>query len=76
MQRTTHPEGDDGSDWLTAGQIGMDPATGELVAGGVAEQAEQALKNLGFVLDECALLVIARRACGVVRCGVSLLPPR
>ena len=45
----------------------MDPATGELVAGGVAEQAEQALKNLGFVLDECALLVMARRACGVVR---------
>ncbi len=45
----------------------MDPATGELVAGGVAEQAEQALKNLGFVLEECAPLVMARPACGLVR---------
>jgi len=34
-----------------AGQIGSDPATGELVAGGVREQAEQALKNLSAVLE-------------------------
>jgi 2-iminobutanoate/2-iminopropanoate deaminase len=34
-----------------AGQIGSDPATGELVAGGVREQAEQALKNLTAVLE-------------------------
>jgi 2-iminobutanoate/2-iminopropanoate deaminase len=34
-----------------AGQIGADPATGELVAGGVREQAEQALKNLAAVLE-------------------------
>ncbi|HLL77219.1 MAG TPA: RidA family protein, partial [Pyrinomonadaceae bacterium] len=34
-----------------AGQIGADPATGELVAGGVREQAEQVLKNLAAVLE-------------------------
>lgn len=34
----------------TSGQIAIDPATGNLVAGGVAEQTEQALKNLEAVL--------------------------
>lgn len=33
-----------------AGQLGLDPATGEL-AGGVEAQAERALRNLGAVLD-------------------------
>ena len=33
-----------------AGQIGIDPATGSLVTGGVVAEAEQALKNLGAVL--------------------------
>ena len=33
-----------------SGQIGMDPATGELVPGGVEAQAERALANLGAVL--------------------------
>jgi 2-iminobutanoate/2-iminopropanoate deaminase len=36
---------------LTAGQVGIDPATGELVDGGVAAQAERALRNLTAVLD-------------------------
>lgn len=36
---------------LTAGQIGWDPATGEL-AGGFAAQAEQALRNVAAVLRE------------------------
>ena len=35
---------------ITAGQIGADPATGEL-AGGVTEQAERALRNLTAILD-------------------------
>lgn len=35
---------------FTAGQIGLDPATGELVDG-VAAQAERALRNLTAVLD-------------------------
>lgn len=34
----------------TAGQIGSDPKTGTLVAGGIAEQTEQALKNIAAVL--------------------------
>jgi 2-iminobutanoate/2-iminopropanoate deaminase len=35
---------------LTAGQVGIDPATGEL-ADGVAQQAERALRNLAAILD-------------------------
>lgn len=35
---------------FTAGQLGIDPATGQL-AEGVAAQAEQALRNLGAILD-------------------------
>jgi 2-iminobutanoate/2-iminopropanoate deaminase len=34
-----------------SGQIGLDPATGNLVDGGVEAQAERALKNLTAVLD-------------------------
>ncbi len=36
----------------TSGAIPVDPKSGEVVAGGAAEQAEQALKNLGEVLAE------------------------
>jgi 2-iminobutanoate/2-iminopropanoate deaminase len=35
---------------FTAGQLGIDPATGELAGDGVAEQAERALANLGAIL--------------------------
>lgn len=35
-----------------SGQIGMAPATGELVAGGVTEQTAQALQNMQAVLEE------------------------
>ena len=35
---------------FASGQIGLDPATGELVEGGVAEQSRQALKNLAAVM--------------------------
>lgn len=34
-----------------SGQLGLDPATGELVPGGVEAQAERALRNLAAVLD-------------------------
>jgi 2-iminobutanoate/2-iminopropanoate deaminase len=34
-----------------SGQIPIDPQTGEFVAGGVMEQAEQVLKNLAAVLE-------------------------
>ena len=33
-----------------SGQVALDPATGELVAGAVAEQTRQALKNLAAVM--------------------------
>jgi 2-iminobutanoate/2-iminopropanoate deaminase len=36
---------------FTAGQIPLDPATGQVVAGGVVEQTERVLKNLSAVLD-------------------------
>jgi 2-iminobutanoate/2-iminopropanoate deaminase len=35
---------------FASGQIPIDPATGEFVAGGVAEQTEQVLRNLAEVL--------------------------
>ena len=34
-----------------AGQIPIDPATGKLVEGGIIEQTEQVLKNIGEILD-------------------------
>jgi 2-iminobutanoate/2-iminopropanoate deaminase len=34
-----------------AGQVGLDPVSGELVDGGVEAQAERALRNLAAVLD-------------------------
>ncbi len=37
-----------------AGQIPLDPATGDLVAGGIAEQTHQVLKNLRAVLKAAA----------------------
>ncbi|HSK92507.1 MAG TPA: Rid family detoxifying hydrolase [Candidatus Angelobacter sp.] len=36
---------------FTAGQLGSDPATGDLVGDGIAEQAEQALANLRAILE-------------------------
>jgi len=38
-----------------SGQLGLDPATGDLVAGDVGAQAEQALRNLGAVLEAAGL---------------------
>ncbi|HRL02450.1 MAG TPA: RidA family protein [Vitreoscilla sp.] len=36
--------------WIS-GQIPMDPATGDVVAGGFAEQTEQVFKNLAAVIE-------------------------
>lgn len=36
--------------WIS-GQIPLDPATGEVVAGGFAEQTEQVFKNLAAVIE-------------------------
>ncbi len=35
---------------FTSGQIAIDPATGNVVEGGIVEQTEQVMKNLGEVL--------------------------
>jgi 2-iminobutanoate/2-iminopropanoate deaminase len=35
---------------FTSGQVALDPATGNLVSGGIAEQTEQVMKNLSAVL--------------------------
>ncbi|GHT53564.1 reactive intermediate/imine deaminase [Bacteroidia bacterium] len=38
-----------------SGQLGLDPATGTFVPGGVVEQTEQAFKNIKAVLAEAGL---------------------
>ena len=41
--------------WLyTSGQIGLDPATGQVVSGGFEAQAKQVLENLRKVLESAA----------------------
>ena len=54
-----------------SGQVGHDPATGRLVEGGVAAQAEQALRNLAAVLEAAG-----RTLDDVVRVGVYLADMR
>ena len=39
----------------TSGQIPIDPATGQLVEGGVKEQARQSLSNIQAILQEAGL---------------------
>jgi len=36
---------------FTAGQVGFDPATGELVDGGIAEQTRRVLENIRAILE-------------------------
>lgn len=50
-----------------SGQIPLDPATGEIVAGDIAAQTEQVMKNLGAVLAEAGFSFDH-----VVRCGIFL----
>jgi 2-iminobutanoate/2-iminopropanoate deaminase len=38
-----------------SGQVALDPATGEMVKGGIEEQTEQVLKNLLAVLQEAKM---------------------
>jgi 2-iminobutanoate/2-iminopropanoate deaminase len=37
---------------FSAGQVALDPAKGELVSGGIAEQTTRALENLRAILEE------------------------
>ena len=47
------------------GQVGLDPATGELVGGGIEAETERALKNLAAVLDAagCSLGDVVKTTC-------------
>jgi 2-iminobutanoate/2-iminopropanoate deaminase len=45
---------DAGNVVFVAGQVGLDPASGEL-AEGIEAQAERALRNIGAILDACGL---------------------
>lgn len=40
---------------FTSGQVGMDPATGKLVDGGIAEQTRRAMANVAAVLAAAGL---------------------
>jgi len=47
-----YSQGIRGGDYVfCAGQVGLDPATGRLVPGGVEEQTRRALQNLSAVLE-------------------------
>ena len=37
---------------FVSGQLGIDPATGQVVEGGIASQTEQVMKNLAAILEE------------------------
>lgn len=40
---------------FTAGQVGFDPSTGELVDGGISEQTERVLQNIRAILQAAGL---------------------
>lgn len=48
-----------------SGQVGLDPATGELVSGGVEAEAERVIRNLEAVLDAagCTLADVVKTTC-------------
>ena len=46
---------DCGTFLITSGQVPFDPATGELVPGGVTEQARQSLRNIKAILAQAGL---------------------
>jgi 2-iminobutanoate/2-iminopropanoate deaminase len=48
-----------------SGQVGLDPATGELVAGGVEAETERVIRNLEAVLDAagCTLADVVKTTC-------------
>ena len=48
-----------------SGQIPMDPATGKIVAGGIREQTDQVMKNIGSILAEtgCTYTDVVKSTC-------------
>src|SRR6476659_3993660 len=57
----------EGSNLYLSGQVGQDPLTGQLVAGGVGLQTEQILRNATAVLEASG-----RSLADVLRVGVFL----
>ncbi|MEO8273848.1 MAG: RidA family protein [Chloroflexota bacterium] len=51
-----------------SGQVGLDPATGTLVEGGLEAQAERALANLAAVLDAagCTFADVVKTTCFLI----------
>jgi 2-iminobutanoate/2-iminopropanoate deaminase len=51
-----------------SGQVGLDPATGTLVEGGLEEQAERAIANLSAVLDAagCTWADVVKTTCFLI----------
>ena len=39
----------------TSGQVGLDPATGQMVVGGIVEQTTRVLENIKAVLDQAGI---------------------
>lgn len=56
---------------FTSGQIPIDPANGEIVDGGITEQAEQVMKNLEAVLAEAgtSFAKVAKTTCFIADMG-------
>ncbi len=54
-----------------SGQVGLDPAGGELVSGGVEAETERALKNLQAVLDAagCTIADVVKTTCFLADIG-------
>ncbi|MBD0290322.1 MAG: reactive intermediate/imine deaminase [Thermoleophilia bacterium] len=52
---------------FVAGQIGIDPAKGQLVEGGVEEQAERAMQNIAAIVEEAGSSMD-----NLLRCGIFL----
>jgi 2-iminobutanoate/2-iminopropanoate deaminase len=65
------PGVDTGSLVFVSGQLGIDPATGELVDGGIEEQAEQVMKNLAGILAAAGLTMadVAKTTCFLADMG-------
>ena len=51
-----------------AGQVGLDPTTGNLVEGGLEAQTERALRNLSAVLDAagCSFADVVKTTCFLI----------
>ena len=62
------PAIDTGQFVFVAGQIGSDPATGQLAEGGIEGQAEQVMRNLATVLDAAGLTLanVVKTTCFLV----------